>query len=485
MPVARRATPPTSQIREQLSVLNSLSAWTDTGEEEKPKEKGGYQRLVGGPEQDSWKEHVKEWLDPEGDHFNMVIGLVIIGNAVTIGFETEYGADSIGFSFLENFFNVIFLSEMCLRLRLLRCQYFLEPWNVFDFTLVTIGTLDLWVLPVLTSSNSALQHVTVLRSLRMMRLMRVLRVIRLFRMFQQLFLIMQAFGKAFQIVLLMGLLVLILDYVCAIIVTQGIGHQADLWEGIEDHEKINKWFGTIPASMQTLFMVMTLTGWDDISYTLVKVLPPAVVYPALVLYIMVTSYTMLSLITGIISESLITAQQEYRLRKDRIVEEKKKEVSFELRNFLLNEALDGEDKDKYNNADVEALKSFMKGDTDTLMKLASLNIHMTEQGLLALIDKMADGNGKINVDYFVDKLTNLVGGATASSIMDLKFDIAKLNSQLDTVMGSLGITADGKKTTAAAANTKHEAPAATTVNVMSSRASGSNTNKSPKKAGFA
>ncbi len=34
MPVARRATPPTSQIREQLSVLNALSAWTDEGAED-------------------------------------------------------------------------------------------------------------------------------------------------------------------------------------------------------------------------------------------------------------------------------------------------------------------------------------------------------------------------------------------------------------------------------------------------------------------
>lgn len=458
MPVARRATPPTSQIREQLSVLNALSAWTDEGAEEKQaKKKHGYEKLAGGGEE-TWKDRLTEWFDPEGDKFNVVIGLVIIGNAITIGFETEYGAE--GFVAFEHVFNITFFIEMCLRIRLMGKEYFSEPWNVFDFTLVTIGTLDLWILPLLTIRGGGLHDVTALRMLRMVRLVRVLRVIRLFRMFHHLYLIMQAFGKAFQIVLLMGVLVLILDYVCAIMLTQGIGQHAEMWEG-EDSQKIKQWFGTIPGSMQTLFLVMTLTGWEDISITLVKQMPPGVVYPSIVLYIMVTAYTMLSLITGIISESLITAQQEFRLRKEKMIEDKKKEISFDLRTFLLNDAIDEKDRDIYNNVNVEELKPFLSGDADLLMKLASISVHMTEQGVLALIDKLADpATHLVNIDYFVDKLTNLVGGATASSIMDLKFDIAKLNIKLDAVMDHLGITIDSKKHV----ETKQQAPVATHVN---------------------
>mmetsp|Transcript_34338 Transcript_34338/g.74182 ORF Transcript_34338/g.74182 Transcript_34338/m.74182 type:complete len:356 (+) Transcript_34338:118-1185(+) len=351
MPVARRATPPTSQIREQLGVLTSLSAWTDNGEEDKPKNaKAKYRELQNDGEayQPTWKEKLDAWLDVESDQFNMIIGLVIIGNAFVIGLETEFGAGS--FTFFENLFNSIFLVEMVLRVRVMGKSYFTEPWNCFDFSLVASGTLDLWVLPLFSggdSSSTNLYQFQAMRMLRMLRLMRVLRVIRLFRMFQQLFLIMQAFGKAFQIVLLMGLLVLILDYVCAIMLTQSIGHQTDMWQG-EDQEKVQAWFGSIPNSMQTLFLVMTLTNWEEVSTVLVKELPPSVVYCTLVLYIMVTSYTMLSLITGIISESLITAQQEYRLRKEKLFDEKKKEISYELRNFLLNDCLE-EDKDEHGN----------------------------------------------------------------------------------------------------------------------------------------
>jgi len=277
---------------------------------------------------------------------------------------------------------------------------------------------------------------SVMRMLRILRLMRILRVIRLFRMFQQLYLMMQAFNKAFQIVLLMGVLVLILNYVCAIMLTQAIGKNSTWWD--DDEEMIQLWFGSIAKSMQTLFLVMTLTNWDTVSITLGKVMPSTVVYAALVLYIMVTSYTMMSLIVGIISESLITAQQEYRQRKEKTMDEKKKEIAFELRSTLMDMLED--EKDDFSNVKPDDLKTAMRGDTELLMKLASINIHITEQGILGLIDKLShQGVSLVNIDYFVDKLTNLNGLATASSVMDLKFDMLKLQVKLDAICAKLEI----------------------------------------------
>eukprot|EP00932_Pfiesteria_piscicida_P001237 SRR837773.11204.p2 GENE.SRR837773.11204~~SRR837773.11204.p2 ORF type:complete len:277 (-),score=113.17 SRR837773.11204:97-891(-) len=239
----------------------------------------------------------------------------------------------------------------------------------------------------------------------------------------------------------MGLLIAILDYVFAIMLTQGIGHNVHKWHG-DDREKVKAWFGTIPQSMQTLFMVMTLTSWEDVSLTLMKVLPASVVYCTLVLYIMVTSYTMLSLITGIISESLITAQQEYRQRKEKVMDEKRKEIAYELRHFLHTDCLE-EDQDEHGNVKVEDLKTAMRGDQELLMKLASINIHITEQGVLDLIDKLAADN-VVNINYFVDKLVNLVGSASASAAMDLKYEMSKLNVMLDAIMKKLDVHVETK-----------------------------------------
>lgn len=448
MPVARRGTPPTSQIKEHKSVLTSLSAWTDNGEEDEQKDKKtkfteAYAQLLpqneGPPTlKQQFFATLQVCTDVESDRFNMVVGMVIIANACTIGLETEYG--DTNFRVFEHLFNAVFFTEMLLRIRALGRDYFKEAWNLFDFTLVCFGTVDLWILPVLTAGgeSSVFHGASSMRMLRTVRLFRVLRVVRLFRMFMQLHLIMQAFNKAFQIVLLMGLLVLILDYVCAIMLTQAIGHNAELWEDSHDEAKIKMWFGGISQSMQTLFMIMTLTGWDEISYILVKVVPSFAVYATVALYIMVTSYTMLSLVTGIISESLITAQQEYRMRKEQNNAEKKKEVQKDLLNELLD-LFDEDTKDRYNHVNAEELKMGVKGDTDLLMKLANLGVHIDEGGILNLIDKLSDEKTqKCNIDYFVDKLTNLTGAATASSIMDLKYEVSKVHMKMDAIQEKLG-----------------------------------------------
>mmetsp|Transcript_54703 Transcript_54703/g.123096 ORF Transcript_54703/g.123096 Transcript_54703/m.123096 type:complete len:502 (-) Transcript_54703:93-1598(-) len=443
MPIARRNTPPTSQIKEQISVLNSLSAWTDTGEsEEKPvKQKRPYREIAPTDENGqpvasdvpTCKERVIEFFDPESDSFNMFLGLVIIANAIVIGLETEFGRKH--FIVLEHIFNSVFVIEMVLRMRAAGCSYFKEMWNCFDFTLVVLGTLDLWIIPLaMGGADSSMYQFSVMRLLRILRLMRILRVVRLFRMFHHLALIMQAFYKALQIVLLISLLVFILDYACAIVLTQGVGNQSAEWG--DEKEKIEQWFGSIPRSMQSLLMIMTLCNWDEIATALTKHLPAPVVYAGLVFYIMVTSYTMISLITGIISESLITSQQEFKRRKLQSMEEKRKEVAADLREFLYE--MHEDEKDDFGCIEAEDLKTSVRGDTELLGRLASTNVVINEKGILSLIDKMSnDGQQRINIDYFVEKLTNLVGVATASSIVDLKYELIRTQQKLNVLAKKL------------------------------------------------
>lgn len=441
MPIARRNTPPTSQIKEQVSLLSSLSAWTDTEETEKSakKAKGGYEELPAGEEGQPVPiaRKVAVWLDVEGDTFNIFIGFVIIANAVVIGLETDFGRGK--FTILEHLFNSIFLVEICLRVKQQGSEYFKEPWNIFDCLLVLIGSLDLWILPLLTVDSGASSmgyKLSAMRMLRVLRLMRVLRVIRLFRMFHQLFLIMQAFTKAFQMVLLISILVVILNYVCAIILTQAVGQPSDEWDA-STADQLKEWFGSISASMQTLFIIMTLSDVEKIWSTLTKVLPAWIISPCFVLYIMVTSYTMVSLITGIISESLITSQQEYKRRKMQQIEGKKKEVASSLREFLH----EVHDPDANGCVEAEDLKQSVRGDTELLAKLASMGVSIDEKGVLGLVDHLSESSGKVSLDYFVDKLTNLIGMASASHVVDLRYQIVRTQQQLASVESTINLLA--------------------------------------------
>lgn len=455
MPIARRPTPPTSQIKEHLSLLNSLSAWTDDGlEDEKKEGEDGYRQLRATQtpaEEEEARTPANAMLDVESDNFNLVIGLVIISNAALIGMETDFGRDNLLAQVLESVFNTVFLLEFLMRLRQLGRNYFKEPWNLFDLSLVIIGSTDLWILPLfvfLTGSappevgnskdggNDALSaagegvvgyNLSAMRLLRILRLMRVLRVIRLFRMFQQLHQIMKAFSKAAQIVALISVIVGILDYVLAIFLTQTIGQNASSWGKRE--ATVSELFGSIPASMRTLILIMTLSDWDNVAAVLVEVVPAPVVFLCFLAYIMVTSYTMTSLITGIITESLITSQADYHMRKLRVMDKKRKALAAELLIFL-NEVLE-DSLDEEGTVPAEDLKPCVRGDQELLKGLAQIDVSVSENGILSLIDKMSrDGQDRIAVMHFVDKLTNLTGPASASAIADLKYEVSKTDMQL-------------------------------------------------------
>merc|ERR1719169_81831 len=90
-----------------------------------------------------------------------------------------------------------------------------------------------------------------------------------------------------------------------------VGHRADEWG--EDEEEIKKWFGTIPRSMSTLFWVMFGSGWDPLLALLTQVYPTGLVLLFFAFYMIIT-IALLALIVGLISESLIIAQQEFKQR---------------------------------------------------------------------------------------------------------------------------------------------------------------------------
>ena len=89
-------------------------------------------------------------------------------------------------------FTALFTLELVVKFSALRCSYFKDSWNRFDFVLVLMAILDNWVLgPMVELSSSdedARQQSTVgqLPALRVLRVLRVARLARLLRVFKEL-----------------------------------------------------------------------------------------------------------------------------------------------------------------------------------------------------------------------------------------------------------------------------------------------------------
>lgn len=438
MPINRRPTPPPEAIKQPNTVMDSLNAWTDLADDEEdkkdPKKRKvplGY-ALVGQPDSGAatgWRA----FFDSESDNFNFGIGIVIMANAVVIGLETDMGRES--FVVFEHLFNAIFVAEMLTRILQIGGEYFMTFKYLFDCSLVVAGSLDLWILPALQGPTSSSQEggvgyqFSVMRLLRILRLMRILRVIRIFRMFGQLLLIVTAFGKALQVVLLLSVLVVIMIYALAIVATQMIGQNSEKFG--DNQEGIEYWFGSISSSMCTLFFVMFGSGWDPLLELLTSVYPTAVVLGIFGAY-MIFTVALAALIIGLISESLIMAQQEFKQRKLAQFATKKKTLASEYTEEL--NALLEDEMDEFGNVDAKELKSTVKGDATLTAKLMAVGVSMQVDGLVGLVDSMSkSGQQRVNVDHFIEKLINLSGNSSASQVVDVKYDILKNRKQMETI----------------------------------------------------
>jgi hypothetical protein len=133
--------------------------------------------------------HVDRLVDSTG--FNAFVMAAIVSNAIFIGMEDSFQNQSneanLGWLVADLCFTFIFFMEFVLKFWSLRCQYFRDFWNVFDFGLVLLSicsnVLGI-VADVSTDVSSESRLVRVARLLRVMRLMRLFRLVVLFRVFK-------------------------------------------------------------------------------------------------------------------------------------------------------------------------------------------------------------------------------------------------------------------------------------------------------------
>lgn len=212
--------------------------------------------------------------------FQRFIICVILVNAVILGLMTlDLTPETLRLLLLVDYLCLaIFVGEMALKLAVYRRTFFQDGWNNFDLIVVGIA-----VLPDAGGLG-------VLRTLRVLRLMRLISVVpSMRRVITGMFLAIPG-GASVAAVLA------ILYYVGAII---GFSFF---------HETVPEYFGTIGATFFTLFRMMTLEGWPDIAGAVMKQHPHAWIY--FVAFIILTTFTTLNLLFGIIVDAMQNAKEE-------------------------------------------------------------------------------------------------------------------------------------------------------------------------------
>jgi len=227
-----------------------------------------------------FRERLGAWVESAAVR-NFIVAVIII-NAITLGLETSatvqrHFGEALAFG--EQLILGIFVVEIVLKLIAFDRHFFRSGWNLFDFLIVGVSLLP------------GSGPLAILRSLRILRVLRLLSSIRRLR------LIIESLLAAIPSIGWIVFLLLMVFYIFAVMGTHLFG------------AAFPEWFGTVPASMYTLFQVMTLESWSmGIARPVMEQFPHAYLY--FVPFVLISSLTILNVFIGIIVNTMAELHAE-------------------------------------------------------------------------------------------------------------------------------------------------------------------------------
>lgn len=267
--------------------------------------------------------------------------LVIVLNSISIGIEIDGSLDisSSSWTIFNGIFAFIYATEMALKIFAYGIRTFNgSPWNVFDFwvTMLTLlGDLALILLEKagLRRGGSAWTAVV--------PVLRLLRILRIAKLFRELRVLLSAFFGSVSALSLIILFTGLWFYICACVCTVFLGRKEMFPDSAspgaaEERERFND----IPISMYTLFEVMTMEGWTDAVRPLINSRPWMVFF--FMFFIFVTVFFLLELVTGVVVDRMMAAQQDSKDKSVTTKEDEREAYVSDLQSALL-EKNDGQD----------------------------------------------------------------------------------------------------------------------------------------------
>ncbi len=237
------------------------------------------------------RSRIASWVEAPRVQYS-IIGLIVL-NAITLGLETSPTVMAHVGSWLvalDHFILGVFVAEISAKLYAYRWRFFRDPWNVFDFLIVTIALIP--------ASGP----------LAVMRALRILRVLRLISLVPKLRFVVEALLHAIPGIASIAGLMVLLYYVFAVMATGLFGADHPLW------------FGTIGKSMYTLFQIMTLESWSmGIVRPVMETHPYAWLF--FIPFILLATFTILNLFIAIIVNTMQTLHDATHAQEQAAIED--------------------------------------------------------------------------------------------------------------------------------------------------------------------
>jgi voltage-gated sodium channel len=222
----------------------------------------------------AWRLKLGQWV--ESRSIQRIVVSVILVNAITLGLETSNSMVTRFGGWLHTIdlaCLTVFVLELVAKLLAFGRHFWRNGWNCFDAFVVGIALVP------------GAGPLAVLRSLRVLRVLRLLTVVPSLRKVVAAFL--HAIPGLGSVVAVMA----VFFYTAGVLATALFG---------ETHPQ---WFGTLGASLYSLFQIMTLESWSmGIVRPVMEIHPWA--WAFFVPFIMIATFTILNLFIGIIVSTM-------------------------------------------------------------------------------------------------------------------------------------------------------------------------------------
>ena len=234
--------------------------------------------------------------------FQRFVIAVILANAIDLGVLASLGEHDPEMAVarvLDAAAVAIFTAELLLKLYAYGRDFFRDPWNLFDVFVVGIALVP------------ATEIFSVLRALRILRALRLVSAVPSMRR------VVSALLAAIPGLLSILSLVVLVLYTGAVI-------------SVHLFSDVTSYFGTMGRALYTMFKLLTVEGWPDVSDAVLERHPTGWIF--FVVYIVICAFIMMNLLIGVIVSTMDRDLNADRWEEDQAVEARQhEEVMRELR----------------------------------------------------------------------------------------------------------------------------------------------------------
>lgn len=336
--------------------------------------------------------------------------------------QSEFAFDIIGW-----IFEVLFTSEIVMKMIVFRLPFFFDWWNIFDFLVVStslgsqvVGSLGL--------------DLKILRTLRLLKLMRLMKLARSIQQMDGLYVMVTALRGSMLVLLWAIVLLMAIQVTIALILNQSLvmGYFKNEQFPLIQRQECYEYFGTFTRALLSSFE-MTLANWPPIARMLTEN-----VSHWFILFCIFHKLTFGFAVVGVING--VFMQETFKVAAlDDVIMVRQKEKGFgifaaKMRNLFKKADTSGDGK-----VDKDEFREILHHQ-DVKSWLLSMDLSVRDADVLfSLIDSSGDGNGEVGQEDLIQGVGRLKGPARSIDVNKMLMDMRCVINQLQDTMNAASV----------------------------------------------